>query len=176
MVNGFDERELTYHDYDDMLRDVANHTFNEDLSSRFSDLGIGDPSIRELLEHIRETTDRDLGISRAKSIPPAQSPSGASLGGESPASPAGEIPALPGGVTPQDQVRFLRLLILSRRDRHRLVFLATRRPVQLRVVDVLHLADVLHHVADVLHLTEVLHRGGGSGTRSRRPAHGCQRA
>ena len=72
MVSGFDEAEVTYDDCADMLRDVRDHTFNQGLSSPSPDLVIGDPSLCELLEHIRETTDRDLGISPANSILPAE--------------------------------------------------------------------------------------------------------
>ena len=88
VVGGFNEGEFTYDDYDYMSQDVRNHTLNQDLSSPSPDLVIGDPSLRQLLEHIRETIDRDLGISPANSIPPDDSPSDASPRGESPAPPA----------------------------------------------------------------------------------------
>ena len=33
LVNGFDEGEFTYDEYDDMVRDVRNYTSNLDLAS-----------------------------------------------------------------------------------------------------------------------------------------------
>ena len=99
VVSDFDERGFTYDDYDDVLRGVRSKTFNQHLSSPSPDLVIGDPCSRELLEHNRETTGRDLGISPANSIPPDESPS-ASPGGESPDIPAGGYTASPGGVSP----------------------------------------------------------------------------
>lgn len=42
-VGRFDEGESTYDEYDDMLRDVQNHTFNQNLSSSSPDLVVADP-------------------------------------------------------------------------------------------------------------------------------------
>ena len=60
LVSGFDEGEFTYDDYDDMVRDVRNYTSKLDLSSpAAADRAVEDLSVRDLLEQIRETTDRD---------------------------------------------------------------------------------------------------------------------
>ena len=59
LVSGFDEGEFTYDDYD-MVRDVRNCTSTLDLSSpAAADRAVEDLSVRDLLEQIRETTDRD---------------------------------------------------------------------------------------------------------------------
>ena len=54
-------------------------------------------------------------------------------------------------------MRILRRLVLSHLILHRLVLLALGCPVQRRMVDVLHLADVLHRVVGVFHVAEVLY-------------------
>ena len=60
LVSGFDEGEFTYDDNDDMVRDLRNSTSNLDLSSpAAADRAVEDLSVRDLLEQIRETTDRD---------------------------------------------------------------------------------------------------------------------
>ena len=59
-----------------------------DLSSPAADRAVEDPSVRDVLEKIRETTDRDLDFNRASSEPsgdpPVDSPLDTSPGGESP--------------------------------------------------------------------------------------------
>ena len=55
-VSGFDEGESTYDDYDDLVRDVRNYTFNQDISAPSSDPVVADPSARDLLEQTREIT------------------------------------------------------------------------------------------------------------------------
>ena len=60
LVSGFYEGEFTYDDYDDIFRDVRNYTSTLDLSSpAAADRAVEDLSVRDLLEQIRETTDRD---------------------------------------------------------------------------------------------------------------------
>ena len=59
--NGFAEGKFTYDDCDDMVRDVRNYTSTLDLSSpAAADRAVEDLSVPDLLEKIRETTDRDL--------------------------------------------------------------------------------------------------------------------
>ena len=73
-----------------MVRDVRNYTFNHSIDSLSPDHAVGDPPLIDLLEKIRETTDRDLGLSPAGSSPPADGaplPSGDARGIDSPASP-----------------------------------------------------------------------------------------
>ena len=88
LVSGFDEGEFTYDDYDDMVRDVRNYTSKLDLSlPAAADRAFKDLSVRDLLEKIRETADRDLDFNPASSEPsgdpPVDSPSDTSPGGES---------------------------------------------------------------------------------------------
>ena len=65
-MSGFDEGEFTYDAYDDMVRDVRNNTSKLDLSSpAAADRAVEDLSVRDLLEQIRETTDRDLDFNPA---------------------------------------------------------------------------------------------------------------
>ena len=48
LVSGFHEGELTYDEYDDMVRDVRNYTSNLDLPSPpAADGVVGDPSVRD---------------------------------------------------------------------------------------------------------------------------------
>ena len=158
--SGFDEGKFTYEDYDDMFRDVRNHAFNQDLSSPSPDLVIGDPSICERLDNIRETTGCDLGISPANSSSPNLLKVHRVLlllGERALVLLRGKILLHLGELFPQGQVRNRRRLVLGHRVLHRLVRLVQRRPVQGRVVDVLHLEEVLNRVADVLHLAEELH-------------------
>ena len=87
-MSSFDEGEFRYDDYDDMVRDVLNHTSKLDLSSPVAaDQVVEDLSVRDLLEKIRGTTDRDLDFNPASSEPsgdpPVDSPSDTSPGGES---------------------------------------------------------------------------------------------
>ena len=50
VMSAFDTGAFTYDDYDDVLRDVRHHTFNQDVSSPSPDLGVGDRSFRERLK------------------------------------------------------------------------------------------------------------------------------
>ena len=61
-VGGYDDGEFTYDGDDDMVRDVRNYTFNHFIDSPSPDHAVGDPPLIDLLEQIRETTDRDLGL------------------------------------------------------------------------------------------------------------------
>ena len=93
-VSVFDEGEFTYDDHDDMVQDVRNYTSKLDLSSTAAaDRGVEDLSVRDLLEQIRETADRDLDFNPASSEPsgdpPVDSPSDTSPGGESPSGSGG---------------------------------------------------------------------------------------
>ena len=55
-MSSFDEGEFTYDEYDDMVRDVRNYTSTLDLASPQAAEGVvGDPSVRDLLEQIRES-------------------------------------------------------------------------------------------------------------------------
>ena len=59
-MSGFDEGEFTHDDYNDIVRDVRNYTSKHDLSSpAAADRAVEDLSVGDLLEQIRETTDRD---------------------------------------------------------------------------------------------------------------------
>ena len=93
-VGGYDDVEFTYDGHDDMVRDVRNCTFNHSIDSLSPDHAVGDPPLIDLLEQIRETTDRDLGLNPAGSSPPG--PSGDAPGVDSPASPGGVSPPAPG--------------------------------------------------------------------------------
>ena len=77
LVGDFEEGEFTYDEYDDMVRDVQNYTSNVDLASPSAgDEMVGDPSVRDLLEQIRATTTRDLGLNPASSVPSEHPPVG----------------------------------------------------------------------------------------------------
>ena len=68
-MSSFDEEELTYDEYDDMVRDVWNYTSNLNLASPPAADGVdGDPSVRDLLQQIRATVTRDLGLNSASSV------------------------------------------------------------------------------------------------------------
>ena len=70
LVNGFDEVEFIYDEYDDMVRDVRNYNSNLDLASPSAADGVvGDPSVRDRFEQIRATTTCDLCINPASSVP-----------------------------------------------------------------------------------------------------------
>ena len=102
LVSDLDEGEFTYDEYDDMVRDVRNYTSNLDLASPpAADGVVGDPSVRDLLEQIRATTTRDLGLNPASLVPSEHPPVGhspiASAGGVRSASPEGGNPSGTGG-------------------------------------------------------------------------------
>ena len=89
---------------------------------------VGDPSVRDLLKHIRATTTRDLGLNPASSVP-----------SEHP--PVGHSPiASPEGGTLQGQVEVL----------IRMVALVVERLLVLHLVVVVHRVVVLHRVVDVV--------------------------
>ena len=101
-MSGFDEREFTYDEYDDMVRDVRKYTSYLDLAfPSAADGVVGDPSVRDLLEKIRATTTRDLGLNPASSALSEHPSIGhspiASPGGVSAASPEGGNPSGTGG-------------------------------------------------------------------------------
>ena len=92
LVSGFDEGDFTYDEYDDIVRDLGKYTSNLDLSSPpAADQEVQDPSVRDLLQTIRETTNRDAAANRNSSDPPKTPPvyniSDDSPGGDSSASP-----------------------------------------------------------------------------------------
>ena len=92
LVSGFDEGEFTYDEYDDMVRDMIL-----DLALPPAADGVGgDPSVRDLLEQVRATTTRDLGLNPTSSVPSEHPPVGhspiAPPGGVSPASFEGGNP------------------------------------------------------------------------------------
>ena len=65
LVSGFDEGDFTYDEYDDIVRDLGKYTSNLDLSSPpAADQEVQDPSVRDLLQTIRETTNRDAAAIR----------------------------------------------------------------------------------------------------------------
>ena len=69
-VGGFDEEDFTYDEYHDMVRDARNYTSNLDLSSPpAADREVQDPSVRDLLQTIRATTNHPhgSGLFRSKS-------------------------------------------------------------------------------------------------------------
>ena len=88
-MSGFDEGEFTYDEYDDMVRDMIL-----DLALPPAADGVGgDPSVRDLLEQVRATTTRDLGLNPTSSVPSEHPPVG-----HSPiASPEGGNPSGTGG-------------------------------------------------------------------------------
>ena len=93
-MSGFDKGEFTYNDYDDMVLDVRNYTLKLDLSSpATADRAVEDLSVRDLLEHMRETIDRDLDFNPTSSEPsgdpPVDSPSDNSPGGQNPSGSGG---------------------------------------------------------------------------------------
>ena len=91
-VGGCDDGEFTNDGHDDMVRDVRKYTFNHSIDSLSPDHAVRDPPLIDLHENIRETTDRDLGLSPAGSSPPADGahgPSGDAPGVDSPGPPGG---------------------------------------------------------------------------------------
>ena len=102
LVSGFDERDFTYDEYNDMVRDVRNHTSNLDLSSPpAADREVQDPSVRDLLQTIRGTTNGDPAANRNSSdppeTPPVDNPSNDAPGGDSSVSPEQGSPTGSGG-------------------------------------------------------------------------------
>ena len=93
-MSGFVEGDFTYDDYDNMVRDVRNYASKLGLSwPAAADRAVEDLSLWDLVEKIRQTTDRGLDINPASSEPcgdpPVDSPSDTSPGGESPSGSGG---------------------------------------------------------------------------------------
>ena len=93
-MSGFDEGEFTCDDYDDIVREVRNYTSKVDFSSpAAADRAVEDMSVRDLLEQIRETTERDIDFNPASLEPsgdlPIDTPSDTSPGVESPSGSGG---------------------------------------------------------------------------------------
>ena len=90
-----DEGALEYHEPDNLVRDVRNYAARLDLGSSSDNRTSDDVSVRQLLEQLRDVTDRDLRVTPARTeapeTPPVEqlSPPGtqSSSGGETP--PAG---------------------------------------------------------------------------------------
>ena len=90
-----DEGTLEYHEPDDLVRDVRNYATRLDLGSSSDNRTSDDVSVRQLLEQLRDVTDRDLRATPARTetseTPPVEQPSPpgtqSSSGGETP--PAG---------------------------------------------------------------------------------------
>ena len=90
-----DEGVLEYHEPDDIVRDVRNNATRLDLGSSSDNRTSDDVSVRQLLEQLRDVTDRDLRVTPARTetseTPPVEQPSPpgtqSSSGGETP--PAG---------------------------------------------------------------------------------------
>ncbi|CAB1099735.1 unnamed protein product [Ectocarpus sp. CCAP 1310/34] len=78
-ARGFEDGECTYDDRNDMVRDVRNHAFNHLVRPTSPNHAVEDPSVADLLEQIRQTTDRDLGF-RSAGSPPGSGASGDSGG------------------------------------------------------------------------------------------------
>ena len=79
-MSGFDEGEFTHDVYDVMVRDVRNYTSELDLSSpAAAHRAVGHLSCLDLLDQIRELSDRDLDFNPANlepsEDPPVDSPS-----------------------------------------------------------------------------------------------------
>ena len=71
LVSGFNDGDVTYDEYDYMVRDVRNYTSNLDFSSPpAANREVQDPSVRDLPQTIRQTTKRDAAASRNRSDPP----------------------------------------------------------------------------------------------------------
>ena len=74
LVSRFTEGDFTYEEYDYMVRLVRNCISNLDLSSPpDADREVQDLSVRDLLQTIRETTNRDAAANRNCSDPPGDS-------------------------------------------------------------------------------------------------------
>ena len=94
LVSCFVYGEFTYDDYDDTVSYVRYYTSTLDFStSAAADRAVEYLSVRDLLEQIRETTDRDLGFIHAGSGPSGDP----SVDSPSDTSPGGEIPSWSGG-------------------------------------------------------------------------------
>ena len=88
-VSGFDEGNITYDEFDDMVREARTYTSDLDCSSaRAVDREVQDPSLWDLHQTIPETTNRDSAANRNGSDPLETPPaSDDSPGGDSSASP-----------------------------------------------------------------------------------------
>ena len=74
LMSGFDEGDLSWDEYDNMVRDVRNYTSNLNLHlPPAAHREVQDPSVRDLFQTIRETTSRDAGADRNSSDPPRDS-------------------------------------------------------------------------------------------------------
>ena len=97
-ARGLDDREFTYDDHDDILRDVRNYTANQSVDllppERAIGDAVGDPSAIELLEDICKKTNRDLGPAPAGSTPVDDAP------GTSGGTPEEDSPTPPGEISP----------------------------------------------------------------------------
>ena len=60
-----DEGALEYHEPDDLVRDVRNYAARLDLRSSSDNCTSDDVSVRQLLEQLRDVTDRDLRVTPA---------------------------------------------------------------------------------------------------------------
>ena len=91
-----DEEALEYHEPDDLVRDVRNYATRLDLGSSSDNRTSDDVTVRQLLEQLRDVTDRDPRVTPARTetpeTPPVEQPSPpgtqSSFGAETP--PAGE--------------------------------------------------------------------------------------
>ena len=98
LANGLEEGEFTYDDVDDMVRDIRNYSSNIDLSLSPAAGQTVNPSVRELLNQIKDTTERDATPTDHQSGDP---PGGDDPGGDSPGdSPGGESPTPSEGGSP----------------------------------------------------------------------------
>ena len=74
-----DEGALEYHEPDDLVRDVCNYATRLDLGSPSDNRTSDDVSMRQLLEQLRDVTDRDLRVKPARTetpeTPPVEQPS-----------------------------------------------------------------------------------------------------
>ena len=74
-----DEGALEYHEPDDLVRDVRSYATRLDLGSSSDNRTSDDVSVRQLLEQLRDVTDRDLRVTPARTetteTPPVEQPS-----------------------------------------------------------------------------------------------------
>ena len=74
-----DEGALEYHEPDDLVRDVRNYATRLGLGSSSDNQTSDDVSVRQLLEQLRDVTDRDLRVTPARTetleTPPVEQPS-----------------------------------------------------------------------------------------------------
>ena len=90
-----DKGALEYHEPDDLVRDVRNYATRLDLGWSSDNLASDDVSVRQLLEQLRDVTDRDLRVTPTRTETPKTLPvkqpsppdTQSSSGGETP--PAG---------------------------------------------------------------------------------------